>query len=43
MFELSMDWYEGRMDVDWQPFTPEQAESLFAKHGLTGRFWSLTA
>ena len=41
MFELSMDWYEGRMDVDWAPPTPEQAESVFARHGLTGEFWSL--
>lgn len=42
MYELSKDWYRTRMDVDWEPATPGQAESIFASHGLTGEFWRLS-
>jgi hypothetical protein len=42
MFDLSGDWYGGRLDVDWSPPTPADAEAMFAKHGLTGDFWSLS-
>ena len=38
-FEMSKDWYAGRMDQDWEPPTAEEAEAVFAKHGLTGDFW----
>jgi len=41
-FEMSMDWYSGRMDEDWDPPTPDTAEAIFAKHGLTGDFWKLS-
>ncbi len=41
MFDLSRDWYSGRLDVEWSPPTPAEAEAMFVKHGLTGDFWSL--
>lgn len=42
MYDLSKDWYRGRMDKDWVPPTPEEAEAVFARHGLVGGFWKLT-
>jgi hypothetical protein len=41
MYDLSADWYAGRMDEDWEPPTAEQAQTMFENHGLTGQFWSL--
>ena len=42
LYNLSQDWYRGRMDEDWEPPTAEGAESIFERHGLTGPFWELT-
>ncbi len=42
MYDVSKDWYAGRMDEGWQPPTAEQAEQTFRRHGLSGEFWSLT-
>jgi hypothetical protein len=42
MYDLSKDWYRTRMDEDWEPPTPAEAESMLAGHGLTGDFWGLT-
>ena len=41
MYELSQDWYAGRMEVDWEPPTAREAEAIFRRHGLTGEFWGL--
>jgi hypothetical protein len=41
LYELGADWYATRLEVDWQPASPLEATALFAKHGLTGEFWSL--
>ena len=41
MYELSRDWYADRMDLDWQPADAEGAAAIFARHGLSGDFWSL--
>jgi len=30
------------MEESWEPPTPETAETIFAKHGLTGDFWKLS-
>jgi hypothetical protein len=38
---MSQEWYAGRMDEDWRPFTAAEATALFAGHGLTGDFWTL--
>jgi hypothetical protein len=42
LYELGADWYAARLDVDWLPADARAATALFAKHGLTGEFWSLT-
>lgn len=42
MYNLSRDWYRGRMDESWEPPTAEETEAIFAKHGLTGPFWKLS-
>jgi hypothetical protein len=42
MYDLSVDWYRGRMDEAWTPFNPAEASAVFARHGLTGEFWMLT-
>lgn len=42
MYDLSGDWYRARMDEDWKPPTPAEAEEIFNRHGLTGDFWRLT-
>ena len=41
VFDLSRDWYAGRLDEDWEPLGPDEAEAIFARHGLTGEFWTL--
>jgi hypothetical protein len=41
MYEFSIDWYARRGDPKWQPLTTEEAEQLFRRHGLRGKFWSL--
>lgn len=41
MFELSRDWYAGRLDEGWTPYTASEAEEVFRRHGLTGEFWAL--
>jgi len=41
MYELSQDWYAGRMEVGWEPPTAEEAEAIFSRHGLAGEFWRL--
>ncbi|MFZ0014263.1 MAG: hypothetical protein WAL25_09135 [Acidimicrobiia bacterium] len=42
MFDLSLEWYAGRMGSDWEPPSAADAEAIFARHGLTGPFWRLT-
>lgn len=42
MFELSADWYAGRLTEDWEPPDARTAQAIFAAHGLNGEFWSLT-
>lgn len=41
VYELGRDWYATRLALDYEPATPEQAQALFAAHGLTGDFWAL--
>jgi hypothetical protein len=41
LYELGADWYATRLDFDWQPASAVAATALFAKHGLTGDFWSV--
>ena len=41
VYELSLDWYRGRLDYEWTRPDAEQATAILARHGLTGPFWSL--
>ena len=41
MYDLSAEWYRGRLDEAWMPIGPDLAQATFARHGLTGDFWSL--
>jgi hypothetical protein len=38
-FELGRLWYEGRLDIEWQPKTRELMASIFERVGLTSEFW----
>lgn len=42
MYDLARDWYRGRMDEDWNPPSPAEAERIFARHGMVGDFWKLS-
>ena len=42
VYDLGLDWYATRLDLDFEPATPQAAEAMFAAHGLTGEFWSLS-
>lgn len=41
-WELGRAWYANKLSADWRRATPEEAESTFARIGLTGSFWQLT-
>jgi hypothetical protein len=41
VWELSKIWYGNYLDDSWTRKTPEYAESLFERVGLTGDFWKL--
>jgi hypothetical protein len=43
VYDLGRDWYATRLDLDFEPSMPEQAQDTFAKHGLVGEFWSLAS
>jgi hypothetical protein len=42
VYLLSRDWYRGRLELNWQRPSAEEATARFAAHGLTGAFWDLT-
>lgn len=42
LYDLGRAWYATRLDVDYEPASAAAAQAMFAAHGLTGRFWSLT-
>ena len=41
VYDLGRDWYATRLDLDWQPASAAEAMAIFARHGLTGPFWSV--
>lgn len=43
MYDLSVDWYAGRLSEEWTPPDATGAEATFAAHGLTGEFWRLSS
>ena len=40
LYDLGRDWYATRLDHDWQRPTAAEVQEVFARHGLTGPFWS---
>jgi len=42
-WELARTWYgPDRRDSQWRRFTPQEAQEIFHRLGLTGAFWQLT-
>ena len=41
MYDLSAEWYRGRLEEAWMPIGPDLAQATFARHGLAGDFWAL--
>ena len=42
VYELSRDWYDGRLAIDWARHDADSAAAIFGAHGLTGPFWELS-
>ena len=42
VYELSIDWYRGRLAIDWARHDVRTATAILAAHGLTGPFWELS-
>ena len=40
-FDMSKEWYSGRMEENWVVPTPAEREALLERHGFTGEFWQL--
>jgi hypothetical protein len=41
VYDLGVEWYATRLDHGWVRASGARAEATFARHGLTGAFWSL--
>ncbi len=41
LWRFADDWYGSYLQRPWKKRSPAEARDLFARHGLTGRFWSL--
>ena len=39
--ELSRDWYAGRLDDAWRPYSAQARQALLRDAGLSGEFWEL--
>lgn len=42
LWSFASDWYGDYLRRPWRKRSPEQAQALFARHGLDGPFWSLS-
>jgi hypothetical protein len=40
-WRLARVWYGERLSPDWRRRTPDEAQAVFARLGLTGDFWRL--
>ncbi len=40
-WRLARAWYHDRMQPGWRRKTPEEAQELFTRLGLTSAFWEL--
>ena len=41
LWGFARDWYGAYLDTPWRKRTPQEAEAVFRRHGLTGPFWDL--
>jgi hypothetical protein len=41
MWQLAEAWYQNRLDPEWRRRTPEEAQEVFGRVGLTGAFWKI--
>jgi hypothetical protein len=41
-WRLADAWYADRLSPDWTRRTPDEAQALFDRLGLTGAFWRLS-
>ena len=41
VYDLGLAWYATRLDLGFEPATPQAAEAMFMAYGLMGEFWSL--
>jgi hypothetical protein len=39
LWEIAKPWHGPRLDRDWRRFTPDEAQAVFDRAGLTGAFW----
>ncbi|MCY3546733.1 MAG: hypothetical protein OXH49_07615 [Gemmatimonadetes bacterium] len=39
--ELSREWYAGRLDDAWRPYSARARQALLRDAGLDGEFWEL--
>jgi hypothetical protein len=42
-WQLADLWYRDRLSSDWQRRSPDEAQQVFERCGLTGDFWQLTS
>lgn len=40
-WQLAQEWYADRLSPDWRSKTIAEAQTAFARIGLTGEFWKL--
>ena len=40
-WELAVEWYHDRLRSDWRRKEKREVQEIFARLGLTTRFWSL--
>ena len=40
-YDMSKDWYAGRIEEDWEVPSAAQRKALLDRHGFTGDFWAL--
>jgi hypothetical protein len=41
LWQLSQQWYAGRLSADWKPRPRELSQELLRDAGFTGAFWTL--
>ena len=39
MWMVAVPWHGARLSREWRRFTPDEAQAVFDRAGLTGAFW----